>query len=95
MALKKIELKLGKKVISLTPKEFEELKADMRALDKSHHYYWHTTPWYRSWYTTNPQISLLSTSKGAPAVGGSLSISNSQDGTYTPPAFSGSVLSTS
>ena len=39
--LSKIELKLGKKVITLTPEQFEELKRDMRNLDKSHYYYWH------------------------------------------------------
>ena len=40
MALSKITLKLGKKKIELTEAEFEELKRDMRQLDKRHHYYW-------------------------------------------------------
>ena len=50
MALAKISLKLGKKTIELTPAQFEELKRDMRELDKSHHYYWHRSPWYEPWY---------------------------------------------
>ena len=40
MALAKISLKLGKKTIELTPEQFEELKKDMRKLDKDYHYYW-------------------------------------------------------
>jgi hypothetical protein len=51
MALQKISLRLGTKVISLTAKEFEELKRDMRELDKDHHYYWHHAPWYGPWYS--------------------------------------------
>ena len=54
MALSKIELKLGKKVITLTPKQFEELKQDMRDLDKDHHYYWHNYSWPK-WYYNQPQ----------------------------------------
>ena len=47
MALSKITLKLGKKTIELTPEQFEELKQDMRILDKQHHYHWN---WYKPWY---------------------------------------------
>jgi len=54
MALSKIELKVGKgknrKVITLTTEQFEELKQDMRDLDKSHHYYWYNYQWPR-WYS--------------------------------------------
>jgi hypothetical protein len=79
MALAKIELKLGKKTISLTPAQFEELKHDMRSLDKDHHYYWHQpyytgirTPFYGSTCTTG---SLTTSTAGRP------------------PSFAGNVLS--
>ena len=99
MALSKIELKLGKKVIKLTTDEFEELKRDMRELDKQHHYYWYT---YNPYWVRQP-VTLrdrfydgMSTSYG--------SISNLKDCVNTvtlsksaedPPAFTGSILSTS
>ncbi len=53
MALKKITLQLGCKTVSLTKKQFEELKADMRELDRQHHYYWHHSPWYGPWYSNS------------------------------------------
>ncbi len=67
MALSKIELKLGKKKISLTPKQFEELKQDMRDLDKDHHYYWYNYRWPTTWYNTYPYGQVIcngSTSTG-------------------------------
>lgn len=78
MALKKITLQLGSKTISLTVKQFEELKQDMRELDKQHHYYWNHSPWYGPWYSgirsfTHPIIFDSS-------VGGSLSSSNTVAG---------------
>ena len=100
MALNKIELKLGKKVISLTPEQFEELKRDMRELDKRHHYYWHTSPWYDQWYYNQPVTVPLTftTSAGSyqtanSGVGSSDCVSTTQ--TPSPPVFNGSILSTS
>ena len=50
MALAKIELKLGKKTITLTPAQFEELKQDMRNLDKTYNYFWYSNPWPQRWW---------------------------------------------
>ena len=79
MALSKIELKLGKKVITLTPEQFEELKADMRELDKNHHYYWNNSPWDRPYYTYTTCTTGI----------------DQQSQTPNPPSFNGSILSTS
>lgn len=75
MALSKITLKLGRKTIELTSEQFEELKQDMRDLDRSHNYYWHRNPWYGQWYsqplstviTTNLVGSTSTGSSGYPA----------------------------
>ena len=86
MALSKITLTLGKKVITLTSKEFEELKRDMRELDKDHHYYWHR---YDRWYYHNtpnlvPQYAGL---LGAASLGNLLIEPNNQDGTVSRETF--------
>ena len=95
MALNKIELKLGKKVISLTPAEFEELKSDMHLLDKGHHYYWHSQPYW----VQNPSYGGITTYRsGSPAVelqNAAITGTNVSNTTPEHPAFSGSILSTS
>ena len=98
MALSKITLTLGKKVITLTSKEFEELKRDMRELDKDHHYYWHTSPWYDRWYSGGSIRNASSSYQnqtgasswmayavpnGAASLGNLLIEPNNQDGTVT------------
>ena len=86
MALSKIELKLGKKVIKLTPAEFEELKLDMRELDKQYHYYWCSQPVWQTgivykdpFYYSSNVSDCVSTAKLPQSL----------------TSFSGSILSTS
>jgi len=94
MALSKIELKLGKKVIKLTPAEFEELKLDMRELDKQYHYYWCSQPVWQTGIVYKEPFYYNSNVFG--------SISNASDRVSTTAelpqsltSFSGSILSTS
>lgn len=110
MALSKITLKLGRKTIELTSEQFEELKQDMRDLDRSHNYYWHRSPWYGQWYsqplstfTTTNLVGSASTGSSGHAAN-TLTLSSDMaampvakfDGEDqpNPPAFSGSVLNT-
>ena len=89
--LSKIELKLGKKTITLTSKQFEELKQDMRNLDKDHRYYWYDYQWPR-WYHNYPQqISITGTTGLLTANLNQLELGDQKD----PPAFNGTVLSAS
>ena len=94
MALQIISLRLGTKVISLTSKEFEELKRDMRELDKDHHYYWHSLPYYPPGIRGFSPLTVYGSSAGN---SGSLSCNtagfNPDNILGTPPAFAGSVLS--
>jgi len=93
MALSKIELKLGKKVIKLTTDEFEELKRDMRELDKQYHYYWCSQPVWKTGIVYRDPFYYSSNVSG--------SISNASDCVSTAKlpqsltSFSGSILSTS
>ena len=103
MALAKISLKLGKKKIELTPAQFEELKQDMRELDKHHHYYWNLYPHREYWWGNSAPYITYTTSNA----GGSLSampdanIFSISDMAALPidqlveppPSFKGSVLS--
>jgi len=79
MALSKITLTLGKgktkQKISLTPDQFEELKQDMRDLDKSHNYYWNHNPWYQRWYS-QPYFTLTGNSGVSGTVTTSASTAN-------------------
>lgn len=110
MALSKITLTLGKgkskQKISLTPEQFEELKQDMRDLDRSHDYYWHRSPWYQPWYYNSSGTMFTSTSGYAntsdvylTATSASGTASSTDTVTLTgtvdpaPPAFKGKVLS--
>ena len=100
MALAKISLKLGRKTIELTPEQFEELKQDMRDLDKSHHYYWHTSPWYQPWYdrpnrlpTFTYTTPVVYGSSCDAAISANSLISQTSNAVPEPPAFSGSILS--
>jgi len=94
MALSKIELKLGKKVITLTPEQFEELKQDMRDLDRDHHYYWHSYPFTEYWWgnsTGTPSFRTTGTTTGNTIdIKGTAGISFTE---RKPPAFSGTILS--
>lgn len=97
MALAKITLKLGKKTIELTSEQFEELKQDMRDLDKSHNYYWHNSPWYQPWYYNQPVLREFTTCN---LVGSASNFSSSDAANRAvsllpakPPNFSGSVVS--
>jgi len=101
MALSKIELKLGKKVITLTPEQFEELKQDMRDLDRDHHYYWYNYPHYltHQWWDTTGTPLFKNTGTATGNIIGSVTIDNI-GGTADvetvpsdPPAFSGNILS--
>lgn len=95
MALRKIELKLGKKVITLTPEQFEELKQDMRNLDKDHHYYWHNYQHYHSYPSWNRTQGVILCDDIS--TGNTIGIKGTAGISFTetkPPAFSGSILST-
>ena len=94
MALSKIELKLGKKVITLTPAQFEELKQDMRNLDKDHHYYWHNYNWpYRYYNQLITSASGVNYTNSAPSTVNTGSIKTiPTTAIQDPPAFSGSIL---
>ena len=103
MALSKIELKLGKKVIKLTTDEFEELKRDMRELDKQHHYYWYKYYPYGYGQISQP-LTLRDNFYYATGVSNNLSgnlsaavtiPATTKDLPKGPPSFSGSILSTS
>lgn len=102
MALAKITLKLGRKTIELTNEQFEELKQDMRDLDRQHHYYWHHSPWYSPWYYNQPMTSipLVMSSAGVNvSVGSSNNAANVANQMLAsdaskPPAFEGSIVST-
>lgn len=89
MALNKIELKLGKKVITLTPAQFEELKQDMRELDKSHYYYWHN---YSQPYWNSNNIRPFFLTGTTPVEYTTTMITNNLK---DPPAFIGSIVSAS
>ena len=103
MALSKISLTLGKgktkQKIQLTPAQFEELKQDMRDLDKSHNYYWHHSPWYGHWY--NGGIRTFSTSNATDTYTNAVSAvnftsenaQNALENQPEPPSFSGKILS--
>jgi len=85
MALATITLKLGKKKIELTAKEFEELKADMRQLDKNHYYYWHNYQPY--WY----QNSISSPITFTTSAGSAVDVIDHEIGSA--PDFGGSIVS--
>ena len=59
MALAKITLQLGKKKIELTNEEFQELKKDMRELDKIHSDYWRNYRPAMDW--SNPALESVVT----------------------------------
>lgn len=94
MALNKIELKLGKKVITLTPNQFEELKQDMRYLDRGHYYYWNHSPWYQPWDRTTSLTGIRTLLTGTTNIADvCANISTAEAEVSDPPAFSGTILS--
>jgi len=105
MSLSKITLTLGKgktkQKINLTPEQFEELKQDMRDLDKSHNYYWHRNPWYQPYYiacTSNTFDTVASSSCVSETYVNSItdtaSVNLITKPQPQPPRFSGCILST-
>ena len=96
MSLEKITLKLGKKKIKLTVEEFEELKQDMRDLDRDYRWYWFSAPPYRPYWYTNTSIAPLLAGNSTPVGSTADAISNT---TITPSDdmtkvdFAGNVLS--
>ena len=100
MALAKIELKLGKKTITLTPAQFEELKQDMRDLDRTYNYHWYSNPWPQRWWGgisnhTGNQIYCNTAGTGTTTTAGNQSTLLTATGTATASdkvTYSGNML---